>query len=103
MKSHVANSNPKQKKNKDTQKTHSVIDALELPKDILLGLPLLALEGNRSLSITNHRGLVRYGQDVIVVATQSGSIRITGRKLVIPRFTKDIIEIRGYLEGVMFL
>lgn len=103
MKSHATNSKSTEKKNRDTQNAHSVIDALELPKDILLGLPLLALEGNRTLCITNHRGLVRYGREVIVVAAHGGSIRITGRELVIPRFTKDIIEIRGYLEGVTFL
>lgn len=103
MKSHATNLKSKGKNNKDTRDTHAVIDALELPKDIFLGLPILAMEGNRTLSITNHRGLVRYGRDVIVIAVHDGSIRITGRDLVIPLFTKDMIEIRGYLEGMTFL
>ena len=37
------------------------------------------------------------------VATRSGSIQITGRELTIPEFTGDIVEIRGYLEGIVFL
>lgn len=68
-----------------------------------MGLPILAMEGNRSLCITNHRGLVRYGHEMIVVAARNGSIQISGRELQIPKFTRDVIEIRGYLEGVTFL
>ena len=82
---------------------NTVIDTLELPKDIFCGLPLLSMEGNRSLWITNHRGIMRYSREKIVIATRNGSIEIAGRELLIPKFTKDIIEIRGYLEGVTFL
>lgn len=103
MKSHASNVKSKKKENKDGYADHSVIDALELPKDIFLGLPLLAFEGNRTLCITNHRGLVSYGHNRIIVAAKGCSIQILGRELVIPRFNGDLIEIRGYLEGVTFL
>lgn len=103
MKSHASKANNEQKKNKNAYEMNTVIDTLELPKDIFCGLPLLSMEGNRSLCITNHRGIVRYGREKIVIATRNGNIEIAGRELLIPKFTKDIIEIRGYLEGVTFL
>ncbi len=103
MKSHASKANNEQKKNKNAYEMNTVIDTLELPKDIFCGLPLLSMEGNRSLCITNHRGIVRYSREKIVIATRNGSIEIAGRELLIPKFTKDIIEIRGYLEGVTFL
>lgn len=103
MKSHASKANNEQKKNKNAYETNTVIDTLELPKDIFWGLPLLSMEGNRSLCITNHRGIVRYSREKIVIATRNGNIEIAGRELLIPKFTKDIIEIRGYLEGVTFL
>lgn len=103
MKSHASKANNEQKKNKNTYEMNTVIDTLELPKDIFWGLPLLSMEGNRSLCITNHRGIVRYSREKIVIATRNGNIEIAGRELLIPKFTKDIIEIRGYLEGVTFL
>lgn len=103
MKSHASKANNQQKKNKNAYEMNTVIDTLELPKDIFCGLPLLSMEGNRSLCITNHRGIVRYSREKIVIATRNGSIEIAGRELLIPKFTKDIIEIRGYLEGVTFL
>ena len=80
-----------------------MVEELELPKDLFLGMPLFSMEGNRTLCITNHRGIVRYSREKIVIATRNGSIEIAGRELLIPKFTKDIIEIRGYLEGVTFL
>lgn len=103
MKSHASKANNEQKKNKNAYEMNTVIDTLELPKDIFWGLPLLSMEGNRSLCITNHRGIVRYRREKIVIATRNGNIEIAGRELLIPKFTKDIIEIRGYLEGVTFL
>ena len=103
MKSHASKANNEQKKNKNAYEMNTVIDTLELPKDIFCGLPLLSMEGNRSLCITNHRGIVRYSREKIVIATRNVSIEIAGRELLIPKFTKDIIEIRGYLEGVTFL
>ena len=103
MKSHAINSKQNVKKHKHNEANHSAIDTLELPKDLLMGLPLISMEGNRSMCVMNHRGLVCYKNDKIIVATRTGSIQITGRELNIPEFTSDIVEIRGYLEGIVFL
>ena len=103
MKSHAINSKQNVKKHNRDEANHSVIDTLELPKDLLMGLPIISMEGNRSMCIMNHRGLVCYKNDKIIVATRSGSIEITGRELNIPEFTGDGVEIRGYLEGIVFL
>ena len=103
MKSHAINSKQNVKKHKHNEANHSVIDTLQLPKYLLMGLPLISMEGNRSMCVMNHRGLVCYKNDKIIVATRTGSIQITGRELNIPEFTSDIVEIRGYLEGIVFL
>lgn len=103
MKSHASTPQKKSKKEKRSHNTESLLETLELPKDLLMGLPLLSMEGNRTLCITNHRGIVRFAREIIVIAAYNGSIQITGRELEIPKFTEDIIEIRGYLEGVTFL
>ena len=79
MKSHAINSKQNVKKHKHNEANHSVIETLELPKDLLMGLPLISMEGNRSMCVMNHRGLVCYKNDKIIVATRTGSIQITGR------------------------
>ena len=77
MKSHKSNPNhPK-------LKTERMVEELELPKDLFLGMPLLPMEGNRTLCITNHRGIIRYSHETIVVASRSYGIEVTGRELMI--------------------
>jgi sporulation protein YqfC len=97
MKSQISNPNPERKK------SERIVETLELPKDLFLGMPLLSIEGNRTLSITNHRGIVRYSDETIVVATRSYAIEISGRALMIPRFSKEMIEIAGVFKSVTFL
>ena len=36
-------------------KQEHLVEQMELPKDIFLGMPLLSMEGNRTLCIVNHR------------------------------------------------
>lgn len=74
-----------------------------LPKDLFLGLPLLSMAGNRTLNITNHRGIRMCSDELIVIATRHFAIQITGRNLCIPNFSKDQVEISGIMEGIMFI
>jgi sporulation protein YqfC len=97
MKSRLSNPNP------EIKKSERIVTSLALPKDLFLGMPLLSLEGNRTLSIANHRGIVRYSGEAIVVATRTYSIEITGRSLVILRFSREMIEITGVVKSVSFL
>lgn len=97
MKSHKSNQN----NNKNV--TEQIVNRWELPKDLFLGMPLLSMEGNRTLCITNHRGIVKYSRETIVIASRTYGIQITGRELLIPRFSKEVIEITGYMQSVTFL
>lgn len=80
-----------------------MIESLELPKDLFLGYPVLTLQGNRFLCIENHRGIIHAGHEKIVVAAKPWGIEITGRELSILRFTKDYMEITGFMEHISFL
>jgi sporulation protein YqfC len=87
----------------ESKKSERVVTALELPKDLFLGMPLLSLEGDRNICVANHRGIVRYSSENIVVATSKGSIEIAGQSLLLTRFSKDIMEIDGVIKSVSFL
>ena len=97
MRSHETN------QKKQHKKAEQIVSGLELPRDLFLGMPVLSMEGNRLLCIENHRGIVRYTSEMIVVAARYYSIQISGRQLLIPRFTKDFVEITGYMENISFL
>ncbi len=92
------------KLNQDNQQLNAgyVVEKLELPKDLFLGMPLLSLEGNRELCITNHRGIISCSRETIVIAAREYGIEIAGRNLSIPRFSKEVVEITGFLESITF-
>ncbi len=92
-------------KNPQNNKTISerTLETLELPRDIFLGMPLLSMTGNRTLCITNHRGIRQYGNEMVVIAAKPFTIKITGRNLYIPSLSGDQVEITGYMESVLFL
>ena len=57
-------------------KMQKVTDSFELPKDIMLGLP--------------------------TVRAADSTIKISGSRLEIKEFTKDLIIIAGHLKGVIY-
>jgi sporulation protein YqfC len=93
----------KSNQNYDRNKSEQIVERLELPKDLFLGMPLFTMEGNHTLWISNHRGIVRYSREEIVVSSRSFGIQITGRELMIPSFTKEILEITGIITSITFL
>lgn len=73
-----------------------------LPKDLFLGMPLLSMEGNHTLCVVNHRGIIKYCPEVIVIAAKAYAIQTIGRNLTIVRYSSDLIEITGYIQEISF-
>ena len=80
-----------------------VMELLELPKDIILQLPLLYFQGNCSLCIENHKGIYLMNDHEIQIATHSNPILIHGKELTISSYTMDEIQISGLIEEVCFV
>ena len=87
---------------KQNKKPEHLVEHMELPKDLFLGMPLLSLEGNRTLCVVNHRGILKYCDSAIVIAAKSYRIQVIGRNLCIQQFSGDLIEISGYIEEISF-
>ena len=90
-------------RSQDQNQEHKIIQRLELPQDIILGVPLLSMQGNAELMIENHRGLLQYDSDEIRVRTKTFTVQVTGRKLTIQEYRKDVLIIRGKIERMQFL
>lgn len=90
-------------RSQDQNQEHKIIERLELPQDIILGVPLLSMQGNAELMIENHRGLLQYDSDEIRVRTKTFTVQVTGRKLTIQEYRKDVLIIRGKIERMQFL
>lgn len=103
-KSHKKN---KAKKNREIEYKkpvkEKIIDALDLPKDIVLDLPRMVLTGNRELYIENYRGIVEYTDTLIRLNTSANMIKVTGEGLNIKHIASEEITLSGKIKCMEFI
>ena len=75
-------------------------EILDLPLDISLDLPRVIILGELGVLISNHRGLIRYSPDEIMVGVGVGQIRISGDNLEIEEVEKEQMAVRGIIKYV---
>ena len=83
---------------KHRKATETIIESLELPQDLFEGLPNLFLTGNRKLYISNHRGILAYEREEIIILAKAVQIKVHGKELVIESYSQDELVIRGYIS-----
>ena len=74
----------------------------DLPKDVLLGVPIITITGKQEVLLENHRGIIEYTSLLIRVQTKNGQVRITGNQLRIIYYTNDELKIGGRIECVEY-
>ena len=82
---------------------NKLIESLDLPQDIFLGLPVLSMMGNRELYLSNHRGILSYGQEEMTLLAKDIQIQVRGKGLNIVSYTKEDLTIQGYISSVDFV
>ena len=82
---------------------NKIVSTLELPKDIFLGACNISFCGNREMYISNHRGILSYGEDEIVILTKEYQLQIRGKSLYISSYTKEELTIQGYIQSMEFI
>ena len=75
-------------------------DALELPKDIMLDLPVVTLVGDEEMLLTNHRGVLEYATDHVRISTALGVFKVVGTDLVLKEVSAEDIRVFGKINGV---
>ncbi|MDR2168070.1 MAG: sporulation protein YqfC [Clostridiales bacterium] len=79
-----------------------IIQALELPADIMLDLPVVTVTGDEELVLTNHRGLLEYGAGHVRLGCSRGQIKIFGTNLILKEITAESIVIAGKIDKVLW-
>jgi len=74
--------------------------ALELPKDVMLGLPGVAMTGDEEIMVTNHKGLLEYSGGCVRLSTVLGIMKIFGTNLVLKEITAESVMIAGKIQSV---
>jgi len=56
--------------------------------------------GNRSLLVENHRGIMEFSSERIILATGCGNVSVEGDGLMLSEVRKDALIIRGEVRHV---
>ena len=75
-------------------------EALDLPGDVLAGLPHIELTGNRELRMENHKGILAYGGEEIRISGGKLEITVRGRRLELRAMNAGELLITGSIQGV---
>ena len=84
------------------QTTNKIVSTLDLPKDLFLGLSNISLCGNREVYISNHRGILSYGQEEMIILIKDYQLHIKGKDLSIISYSREELVIQGYIRTMEF-
>ena len=79
-----------------------VSDAVNIPKDVILGVPLFRLIGREEFYIENYRGILEYTDTLIRIQTKIGQVQLSGFKLEIVYYTNDEMKVVGRIDKLEF-
>lgn len=86
----------------DGTRRYRMADAANLPKDVVLGVPILTLTGHYEVNIENYHGILEYTEQLIRINVRGGQIRITGKSLEINYYTTTDMKITGKVEKIEY-
>lgn len=88
---------------KDSQTLKSrMANAANMPKDVILGVPIVTLTGQIDVCIENYRGIIEYTDVLVRVKTKIGQIKVTGKELQIEYYTNDEMKVTGHITAVEY-
>lgn len=86
-----------------TPKKELLVNSLKLPKDTILGAPILTITGNREIWMENYRGILEYTTTQILLQAKTCQICIEGANLSIDYYTNEDMKISGCIKNVRYL
>ena len=78
-------------------------NVLDLPADVLAGLPRLEIEGCRRLLMENHKGILEYGDEEIDINGGQVVVRIKGKGLELRAMNASELSLQGLIFSVEFI
>lgn len=76
-----------------------MMDAV-IPEELMRDIPYMTLIGDSSLYIEHHHGMVSYCPERIIFETGCGLIKISGRNLIVERYTASEAGLKGKIDAV---
>ena len=77
-------------------------DALNLPKDLMLGAVIMTITGKHEAYVENYMSLIEYTEELIRIQTKTCKLEIRGTHLYIDYYTNDDMKITGEIQEVKY-
>lgn len=90
-------------KEDNSNKRELFINSLKLPKDTILGVPILTVTGNREIWMENYKGILEYTSDQILLQAKTCQICIEGKSLSIDYYTNEDMKISGIISSIRYI
>lgn len=81
---------------------NKMIESAELPRDVVMGMPVLTMIGQSELSLENYRGILEYTDTLVRILTRAGQIKVSGRGIHVAYYTNDEMKITGHIESIEY-
>ncbi|MEG2438079.1 MAG: YabP/YqfC family sporulation protein [Lachnospiraceae bacterium] len=79
-----------------------VVQMSSMPRDVVLGAPIVTIVGQEEIRIENYRGIIEYTNTFIRIQTKVGQIKILGSSLQIQYYTNDEMKIIGHFSTLEY-
>ena len=74
-----------------------------IPSDPLTGKPRIILTGREMLLIEQHRGVISYTTDRLIVRMQQGRLHVQGHSLLLQAYEKQDLCVSGEIISLEFV
>lgn len=79
-----------------------VLQASQLPRDVVMGLPVLYVLGQSELHLENYRGILEYTEEMVRILIKGGQIKVTGQRLQVVYYTNYEMKISGQIKAIEY-
>lgn len=79
-----------------------MINKLDIPREIIKNSYKVVIDGNEFLTIENHRGIVKFNNDEVVLKVDSGLLIVDGNNFNIVYISGNTLKLNGFLRGVKY-
>lgn len=80
----------------------SVIDSMNLPKDLILGAMNIRVIGKWEAYIENYKSIIEYTDSVIKLQGKNTRLKIIGKNMKINCYTKEDMHISGIINEIIY-
>lgn len=92
----------KQSRTQEKSRKEALVEKFMLPKDLMLGAPVVTVTGRTEAYIENYRGIIEYTQSRIKLQTKTCVIEVEGSSLNIGYYTNDEMKITGHISKILY-